>query len=438
MSPPRRFLLRRDDGQASVEHAALTGLVLLLLGGGAALGWAPALFNAVHSGVRRALCVASGARCAPFHRQPPCLVARDERTHEGGAGFLIFRIGSSESMVVERRSDGTVAITAYRDLEGGVGLSAGGRFGIGRRVAGDAELVDADAPRGGVGVRATASVEARLRGGWGDSWELPDRAAADDFLRRYVAWRRAQITGDDPVAARRGVEPPRVERVRIGVDGTLAGSVSGPLDLRASGTAVAGLHGEGTRDRRTGITTIGLALPVAVAGRLAGPLSLQLGGGLRVERTAMVVLDRDLRPRELRLAGRIDSGDGARRRDYQLRLDLTRPAAAAQLRALIAGLVAGRGPAAQRAAAALGRWAREDGWIDEREYRVGATVDGREVELGLGLRLAVHERDVREVSRLVAARTRPPGGVWDPRPDCLAISHISVYPPLHEGADLDA
>lgn len=422
-----RSRLEGDRGQASVEHAALVALIALLLVAGGALAWAPSIYNGVHSGLRRALCVASGEGCAGFHRQQPCLIARDEQTHSSGASFLLFRVGGSESLVVERRSDGTVAITALRDLEAGVGLSVGGRFGLGRRAAGDGDLVDADRRGGGVALEATAGVEARLRGGWGDTWELPDRAAGERFLRRYVAWRRAGLPGGDERVARRGVGPPRTERVRIGADGTLTGAVSGPLGVEASGTAIAGLRGEGSRDRRSGRTTVSLALPASVAGQLAGPLSLKLGGGLRVEPAVTLVLDRDLRPRELRLVGQAIGDSGTRRRDYQLRLDLTRPELAAELRALVGALVRGRPAGAARAAGALGRRAREEGWVDEREYRTTTTADGFEGELALGLRVGFRDQELRSLSRLVAARTLPPGGVWEARPDCaVARARLSV------------
>lgn len=421
-SPLRSVLARRwrgrgSSGQASVEHAAIVLVVLLVLGVGATIAGGASIVNAVHSGIRRAICVAGGERCAPFHVQQPCLVARDDRQQSSGASFLAFRIGGSEGLTVERRSDGTVTVTAYRDLEAGVGLSVGAGFGLGRTADGDGELVAA-AGNGRASFEASAGVEGRLRGGWGRRWELPDERAADDFLRRYVAMRRAALPGGDRDAG--GVRSPDVERVRFGADGSVSGEVSGPLGLAGSARAMAGLRGSGARDRRTGRTTVGVAVPAAIAGALAGPLGLAVEGDLRVEASVALVLDRELRPEELRLLGRATTAGDTREREVQLRLDLTRPELAREVGVLLRGLRGGDSAAARGAAARLGRWAAAEGWIDEREYRVETTGTGREGELALGLRLGFHERDQRSRATLVTARSRPPGGIWEAREDCVS------------------
>lgn len=410
----------RSAGQASVEHAAIVLVVLVVLSGGVAVAGGAPIVNAVHSGLRRAICVAGGDGCAAFHEQRPCLVARDDRRQSSGASFLVFRIGGSEGLVVERRSDGSVVVTAYRDAEGGVGLSIGVRFGLGRTTERDDGLVAADGG-GRAAVEASAGVEARLRGGWGRSWELPDQAAAEGFLRRYVAERRAALPVRGEAWDGKGVGPPDVERVQLGADGTVTGEVSGPLGLEGTASAMVGLRGEGARDRRTGRTTVSVVVPGSIAGALAGPLGLELGGGLRVEPSLTLVLDREMRPRELRLLGRAATG-AAREREVQLRLDLTRPELGRDLRALLGGLGDGDAATAVGAALRLGRWAATEGWVDEREYRTETHGSGREGELALGLRLGFHEREQRSRSTLVAARSRPPGGIWESRDDCLAAA----------------
>jgi hypothetical protein len=163
-------------------------------------------------------------------------------------------------------------------------------------------------------------------------------------------------------------------------------------------------------------------VPSSVAGDLAGPLGLRVGGGLEVEATATVVLDRTGRPVELRLLGRRATRGEERRRDVQLRVDLTRPEAARGLRGLLDGLAAGDGGRAREAAAALGRWAVEEGWVDEREYRTASETEGVDTELALGLELGVRDQDTHSTERLVAARTRPPGGLWEGRTDCFAAA----------------
>ncbi|CAB4920757.1 unannotated protein [freshwater metagenome] len=388
-----------ERGQASVEHAALVAVVLLVLVGAVAVasGLSGAgVVNAVHSGIRRAICVAGGDDCAAFHVQPPCAVAVDGEARSTGVSLGVWRLGGGRSLTVERRSDDSVLITAYDDLEGGVGSSIGLRFGIGRSGSSDG-----DGP-----FSASASAEGRLRGGWGRSWEFPDRAAAEAFLRRW--------------AAKEPVRPPDVDRVRL--RGTVAGSgeASGPLGLSASASVLQGLEGEGTRDRRTGRTTISLAVSRAAAGDMAGPLGLRLGGAVELEPSATLITDRGLRPRELRLVGSLTTEDGARRRDVQLRVDLTRPAVAAGLGDVLRALAHGDADETRAAAARLGRWAADEGWVDRRAYRLAGEEEGPDVELGLGLRLGFRDRTSRSTERLVEARTWPPGGLWEDRTDCVA------------------
>lgn len=403
-------------GQASVEHLALVVVVAVVLVVAGAVAGAPSIVNAVHSGIRRAICVAGGDTCAPFHVAQPCTVARRQDLHDTGVSILLVRIGGSETLVVERRSDGTVAVTSYLDNDVGLGASLGGRLSLGRRTRGDRAL--AGKAGGGIGVDASVGVEGRLRGGVGRTWELPDARAAEGLVRRL----REGYEGGraERAAARRAVRPPDVERVRIGVDGSVTGEVSGRAKLDLSATAFAGLHGEGARDRRTGETTLTVALPGSVAGELAGPLRLRADGALRVEPSATVVLDREGRARELRLAGRLTTRDGTRARELALRVDLSRPLVREELEGMVRGLTAGRPGDAVAAARRLGRWAVDDGWIDEREYRTGERTSGFDGELGLGLKLGLKDREIRTTARLVGARSRPPGGLWEARTDCLA------------------
>jgi Flp pilus assembly pilin Flp len=388
---------RDERGQASVEHAAVVALVLVVLtaAAGVAGGMDGAgIVNAVHSGVRRALCVAGGDDCAAFHVQEPCAVAREEDVRSQGLSFGIWRIGVDRSVAVERRSDGSVVVTAYDDVEGGVGTSAGLRFGIGRSSGGD----------GDGGVSATIGAEGRLRGGWGRSWELRSPAEARELVRRLAA--------KDPVRA------PDVDRVRLGAGISGSGELHGP-GVDVTGSVLQGLRGEGTRDRRTGRTTVSLAVSRAAAGDLAGPLGLRLGGDVELEPSATLVTDRDLRPRELRLVGTLVTRDGARRRDVQVRVDLTRAEVGQGVAGILRGLASADAGRARSAAVALGRWAADEGWVDQREYGAASTTEGLDVELALGAGLGIRDQDTHRTERLLSARTRPPGGLWEDRTDCV-------------------
>jgi hypothetical protein len=393
---------RGELGQASVEHVAVVSLVAIVLAAAVVVSngfGGTGIVNGVHSGIRRALCVASGDGCAAFHVRRPCVVGADRDERSQGLSLGFWRLGADRSLAVERRSDGSVVVTAYDDVEGGVGASIGVRFGPGRSSSGDDEEDE-------LSVDASAGVEGRLRGGWGRTWEFPDGSTAQAFLKRW--------------AARRSVRPPDVERVRIAANATMTGEVSGPLGI-ATGKADAlrGFQGEGTRDRRTGRTTVSLAISGAASADLAGPLGLKLGGSVALERSATLVTDGDLRPRELVLMGSLADRHGSRRRDVQLRVDLTRPQVAAGLSGILRDLVSTDVGRARATAVALGRWAAEEGWIDQREFATETDTDGYDDEIALGAKLGVRDTRTRSSERLVDARSRPPGGLWEDRTDCL-------------------
>lgn len=406
MAPERRLPdpsrpRRGERGQATVEHVALVVLVAVVLGGAVAAAAGvrgEGVVNAVNSGIRRAICVAGGDSCADFHVQRPCAVALDEEGTSKGVALGIWRVGKDHSVAVERRSDGSVVVTEYDDVEGGAGLSAGVRFGTGRSTKGDE-----DDEEGGVSVGATA--EGRLRGGWGRSWELADPGAARELVRR--------------LRAKEPVRDPDVDRVRIGATGGGSVDVSAPLGIEGSGSTFQGVAGEGTRDRRTGALTMSLAVSRTVAGDLAGPLGLKLGGALELEPSATFVTDGRRRVRELRLVGSLTTREGTRRRDVQVRIDLTRPEFRSGMAGVLGGLTGADLGRTRAAAVALGRWAADEGWVDEREYRTTSTTEGKDLELALGLKLGWRDQETGRTERLVAAHTSPPGGLREDRLDCL-------------------
>ncbi|MGE4427671.1 MAG: hypothetical protein AB7G37_14570 [Solirubrobacteraceae bacterium] len=403
---------RSDAGQASVEHVGLMVVVALLIVVGGAMVWAPSIGNAVHSGIRQALCVAGGDRCADFHVQRPCLVRSREDSSSDGVRVLAFRIGKDQMILREEHSDGTVSVTRHNGVEGGVGLSLGGSLTLGRRRNG----------KGGIDVSAEAQVEGRLLAGRGNRWDAPDGATADRLIRRLVELESFDemhrvIKGEREL----GVRDPDVEIVTIGVTGSISGEVSGPLEISAPGSGFFGLEGKGTRDRRTGNYTVSLGLSGDVAAALDGPIGLQLDGEIQGDGVAEIVMDRDLRPLELRFAGAVGTRAGTRRREAQVRLDVTRPELRERVKALLGAVAGVRPRAAVAAAGELGRWAGREGWIDLREYRTDTVEDGTDADLGLGLRLGLTDTERHETWEMTGARTRPPGGVWETRPDCPRV-----------------
>lgn len=394
-------------GQAALEHVALVVVVVAVLAGAAAVvgGLGPGLVNAVHSGVRRAICVAGGDRCAAFHDERPCVVRRDEQRRATALTVAFLRVGTRVGLVREQWSDGRTVVTVHDDVD------AGATLGVGAQLA-----------WGGRSVGASAAASGTVVGGWGRSWTFARPEDADRMVRQLLDGRASP----GPLQGlERGIDGlvgstlprPDAEGVRLGRER------AGRVELRAPGVELGvelleRLEGEALLDRRDGQMTVALGLDPDVLGRLTGPMGLELGGRLAGDARATVVLDRDLRPRELRLLGGLRAAGGARREQAELRVDLTRPQVGSALREMLEAVWARAPGRAIRAAAELGRWAAADGAIERRSYRVVARDAGRGGSVALGATLGYEATDRSVAWRLERAATRPPGGVWESRFDC--------------------
>lgn len=399
-----------DRGQAGVEHVALVAFVVLVLGGAVVVagGAGAGIVNAVHSGIRRAICVAGGDRCAAFHDERPCLVRRGEQRQAKALTVAFLRVGARVGVVREQWSDGRTTVTVHDDVD------AGATFGLG------AELALA----GGRKLDLSASATGTVRGGWGRSWTFERSGDADRMVQRLLDGRGSP---DALQGVERGIDAligdglplPDAEGVRLGQERSARAAVRMPgVDLDAG--LLGQLEGEALRDRRTGQLTVALALAPDVLARLAGPMDLELGGRLVGDARAAVVLDRDLRPRELRLLGALRAAGGGRREQAELRVDLTRPQVGEALRGVMEAVRRGSPGRAVREAAELGRWAAAEGAIERRTYRVVERKGTRGGGLALGVKLGYEATDAASEWRLERASTRPPGGIWEQRVDCAA------------------
>jgi hypothetical protein len=191
------------------------------------------------------------------------------------------------------------------------------------------------------------------------------------------------------------------------------------------------------RDQRSGQVTVSLggelfgwALLSAVMTGPSGALDRQVGLGL--------TLDRRQRPIALSLAASgilaagsalppalagplgIGTADDAtvamtgRRWELGARVDLRDPDVAA---AWAAFRHDPENPAAIRA---LGALLRSEAYLDVRSYAVRSESGGVAAGLALGLELGGEFEHTTDRSRLLSAATRPPGGLWEPRMDCVA------------------
>jgi hypothetical protein len=104
---------------------------------------------------------------------------------------------------------------------------------------------------------------------------------------------------------------------------------------------------------------------------------------------------------------------GTSRWEAQATVSLDDPEIAAALRAWR------RSPASGEAVLALGRTLRDRARLDLRRYAREGSSDDDGVDAGTGVRAGIAWGRDREATRLLSAVTRPPGGLWERRLDCV-------------------
>jgi hypothetical protein len=112
-------------------------------------------------------------------------------------------------------------------------------------------------------------------------------------------------------------------------------------------------------------------------------------------------------------AGAGDSDTGGRRWELGARIDLRDPEVAAAWDAFRHDA---SDPAAIRALVAR---IRERAHLDVRSYAQRSESDGVAAGIALALKAGGEVDYTRDRSRLLTAATRPPGGLWEQRIDCV-------------------
>lgn len=404
MSPPR---LQR--GQATIDYTTLLAVVVALLAASAALvpGGARGVANAVRAQTEHALCIVTGKVCK-LDRPGPCAVAMRRETRSYGVNIAIIKLGKEHIVLRELLSDGTVRITV---IDRG---AAGAEGGFGGRVQ-----VDQDLNSGGLKREATfgaSGVE-----GAGKVYYAPSAPAGDRILR-------AIKDGDEvPV-------PPRDVFVQGGLRGIVSLANGGPmagLDFDWTSTRLLTVR----RNRESGELTIsfslgdgGSALAAAVVGGPAGSFDAITTFGL--------TLDRHNRPIELSLLAIGNVAGGARyskalaaplalngnqnapanlvgrRWEFAARVDLTDDEVAAAWKRFKGS------PTSLAAIRGLARAMRERARLDVRTYRARSAANGTALGIAIGLKFGGETEHAIDRFNLLAASSRPPGGLWEPRFDC--------------------
>jgi hypothetical protein len=404
--------LRCDHGQATLDYVALIGALSVLIGAAAAVAGdgAASMTNAVLGQLRRALCIVAGGAC-PAQRELPCVVAGDRETLHVALSLALVRIDRDRVVARERLSDGKVRLTVTRrrgaGLETGVGGQArltlrGRTFGSNRQARGAAEGIL----------------------GWGEVFVARDDRQADEILRALRRPRLPIVGGPRPreVFVEGGVRA-------LGSVGLGTGKIGASLE--SIGEGVAGAR----RDMRTGDVTISLgasgsswALLSALAVAPSGSADRQAGLTLTVDRhgrptelaltasgtlaAGAALLPSLTGPRESSAAG--TSADlGGRRWELGARVDLRDPGVAAAWAAFR------RDPTNPAGVRALAAQLRERAHLDVRSYALRSDFDGVAGGIALGLKVGGELDRTRDRSRLLTAATRPPGGLWEQRIDCV-------------------
>lgn len=418
--------VRRADGQASLEYAALLALVAIVVAVGGGLVVVPRIVNAVGHQMRVALCRVGAGRCEALERQA-CTVRSRSTDGAVTAKVAFVRVGRGLGLLRSEQSDGTVKLTLLDHLDVGAeaGLGAEGHLELGRVRLGAGGLLQA---------------EAIARLGGGRSWTLRGREDADRLQRRLVEVLAGHVGNSLPVV---GPIAGILEHVTgHGASRPLPTSdeqittARATLKLAGEGPGVS-LSGEaaltmGIQRRRDGSSTRLLSVEGSLADALMdGVAGEQAGRGVSIA----VAHDPRGRPVELtvtttrslggssalgklppELRGQTSRGEDA---EVAATVDLTSPANRAAADAVLAAL-AHRDPRALTAAAGGLRELLEDqARMEIRRIRTDKLALGGGGEVAAGAKLGIDVEVTRSGSRLRDAWSRPEGGVWERRVDCL-------------------
>ncbi len=437
MPPPRPVA-----GQASAEYVALLAVVGVVMAGAAAVGSPPALASKVAAALRHGICRVAGGVCTASEARAaglaPCLVhARTDRERLGGR-LLVVRLGRGDALLVERRSDGSAAVS-FTD-----GAVAGATVGVGLQMPA--------APR--VGIRGGAGVQF----GAGRSWEFPTFAAAARFVRR---WAPRESLGGEAGRLVRGACPfchrrraPRMPAADAtfregGAYGEFAAALRGGMRSGRVGGDEEGEAGVvvGRRVTRDGRVTWYHRLDAETAGRLGALL-----GAVEARQASAASLEVTLahgRPVELRLRaaarwhGAVDlpgaagslrdvaatlrgapgptPGGRGRRIEAEVALDLTEPANRRAV-ARVVDVLRLRVPPRDwdDRLRALAERVDAGGAVDLRVLRVALEERDLGAEAALGLGVGGNYRRTQEVRELVRAWSLRTGGGLREREDCVS------------------
>lgn len=424
--------LASDRGQSTVEYVAVLALVAVLIIAAGAAAMAPTYANATLGGFQRALCIVTGRACRSLEQQA-CVVRSNSEGRSVTATIAFVRLEDGRLLLQERLSDGRIRLTVTtKDGIGGeigVGASAGvnfkglrldasatanaallGLYGHGKsyiaRDAGEAQrlvhaIEDGHAPEPDVtfhegGLRgeaaATASAGAGLGGRVG--------GGKDD----------AKGAGEEDGEAGREIKTSPVAEVSAGLNATLARAIGHRVDHR-TGETTWYLRADNEVSASAGASIVGV-------GKAKADASAYANGLLRVttDRRGRIVEVGALATYGAGAGYTVTGGPkgtvGDRRHELEITADPDDPS-------ILAALSQVRRHPGVDALKALTSAVYEHGRVDRRTYEVDNDSEGFDGSVALGAKFGGGVEHTAETSRLVDAETRPPGGLWEKRFDCV-------------------
>lgn len=417
-----------EAGQASLEYAgvlAVAAAVLVLVGSVTGAG---GIVNGVVRGMHLALCRVTGGDCLADELEA-CTVRSKGTDGHLATRLTLTKLGGSLGVLREELSDGTIDVSVVGGLEGAPTAGAGAKGGVqlgGKRIGGG----------------ASASAEVLAKFDRRRTWHQPDAASADHLVRSIIEDAAANVaTRGIPFFGKQArgllekagigdqdVPPPDITSTSVEVDATASAGLSfGP-------EVTGGLKAKvsSSQDRGTGRRTSVFELDGNVAGKLGGVLEGQ-GFGRAAGGAFVVTRDRAGVPLELAvrttapepgalgldLPPAVTRGSAGSNLEVVARLDLARPANRAVYDELMRALHPSGLRGLPAAASALATQLRTAARLDVTRTTRDEKTYGADLEAALGAGLGGAVDVTRSSSVLEGAWTRPAGGAWETRTDCV-------------------
>lgn len=426
-----RHRLTDDRGQSSIEYVAVLAVVAALVTAAGAATFAPTYVNAAWGGFQRALCIVTGRECRALEQQA-CAVRSNSESSTFTASIGVVRFEDGRLLLQERLSDGTIRITVTDRTGLGAEVEAGITAGVSYK---------------GLKIDAGAMANASLLGlfGRGKTYVVSDAGAAQRLIRQVedgnareadVTFHEGGLRGSASASASAGASIGGSAGGRGKDDDGEEGEEDDRAEFSSDALAEVGADVQATleravghrKDRRTGETTWYLRADNEVSASAGA--SVIAAGKAKAEAAAhangLLSVTTDKRGRIVAVGGVGSYGAGAgydvtngpsgstggRRHEVEVTADPDHPLILDALRRF------GREPG-PGSVTALTKAIYEYGRIDRRSYEVDDDSEGIGGSVALGAKVGAGYEKATEQTRLVAASTRPPGGVWEDRFDCV-------------------